>query len=219
LLCTLFEKLKLCAPPALLIDSCPRFSHVSPPLTPSRVQDTAPAPNCTNNPFHALENDNDKDAPSATTWLPPPLPASVPRIPDQCARVAPFQQAIPMRLVFDDVASPSGPSTTPEPSLPPLPRVSVTPSPIAHRTRSRLAPPRHIPLTALMQYHIPFSKTTRPKNNLASQFSGLCQALALSESESTEFACLCARLSTLDKGHSLANLDKESRQLLKHCQL
>jgi hypothetical protein len=54
---------------------------------------------------------------------------------------------------------------------------------------------------------------------LASQFVGLCQALALSKPESTEFACLCARLTSLDEGHSLAVLGKESGQLLKHCQL
>ncbi len=35
----------------------------------------------------------------------------------------------------------------------------------------------------------------------------------------TEFGCLYARLSTLDKGNSLAVLDQESGQLLKHCQL
>jgi hypothetical protein len=79
MLCTLFEKWKLLAPPALLIDSNPVcVPHVSPPPMPSRVQDTTPAPICTNNPFHALENDDDEDAPSATTWLSPPLPASVP---------------------------------------------------------------------------------------------------------------------------------------------
>jgi hypothetical protein len=148
---TLFKKWKLCAPPALLIDS--RSVHVprvSPPPTPSRVQDTTPAPNCTNNSFHTLKNDDDKDAPSATTWLPPPLPASVPRAPDQCVRIAPFQQANPTRLVFDDVASPSGPSTTPQPTPPPLKRVSVTSSSIAHCTRSRLAPPCHSFLAALV---------------------------------------------------------------------
>jgi hypothetical protein len=217
---TLFEKWKLLAPPALLIDSCAvRVLRVSPPPAPSRVQDMTPAQNCANNPFHAMENDDDDDTPSATTWLPPLLPTSVPRTPAQRACIAPFQQATPTRLVFDDVASPSGPNTTPQPSPPPLSRVSVTPSPIAHRTRSRLAPPQHSSLAALVQYHIPTTKTTRPHNTLASQFAGLCQALALSEPESTEFACLCARLSTLDEGHSLAVLDKEPGQLLEHCQL
>jgi hypothetical protein len=177
---TLFEKWKLHAPQTLLIDSRPvRVPRVSPHLTPSRVQDTTPAPNCTNNPFHALENDDDEDAPNATAWLPPLLPASVPRTPDQHARVAPFQQATPTRLGFDDVASPSGPSTTPQPSPPPLPRVSVTPSPIAVCTRSCLAPPHHSSLGALVQYHIPTAKTSLPQNTLASQFAGLCQALAL----------------------------------------
>jgi hypothetical protein len=190
---------------------------------PSRVQDTALAPNLTINPFHALEgdddNDKDKDTPNATTWPPPLLPASVPRTPAQHARVAPFKQATPTRLVFDDVASPSRSSKTPQPSPPPLPRVSVTPSPIAHCTRSRLAPPRHSSLAALVQYHFPTAKTTRSQHTLASQFAGLCQALALSEPDSTEFACLHARLISLDKGHSLAVLDKESGQSLKHHQL
>jgi hypothetical protein len=35
----------------------------------------------------------------------------------------------------------------------------------------------------------------------------------------TEFACLCARLTSLDKGHSLAVLDTASGQLLEHHQL
>ncbi len=212
---TLFGKWKLLAPQALLIDSrAVRVPHVSPPLAPSRVQDMTLAPNHINNLFHALENDDDNDTPSATTWLLPPLPASVPQTPEQCARIAPFQQAIPTRLVFDDVASPSKPSTTPEPSPPPLPRVSATPSAIAHCTRSRLGPPRHsLALEELVQYHIPTAKTTQPQNTLASQFAGLCQALALLEPKSTQFACLCVGLSTLEKGHSLVVLDKESSRI------
>jgi hypothetical protein len=162
----------------------------------SRVWDTTPAPHLTNNPFHALANDDDDDAPSATTWLPPPLPTSVPRTPAQRACVAPFQQATPMRLVFDNVAFPSEPNTTPEASPPPPPRVSVTPSPIAHCTRLHLAPLRHSSLAALVQYHIPTTKITRSQHTLASQFAGLCQALALSKPESTEFACLCTRLTS-----------------------
>ncbi len=43
--------------------------------------------------------------------------------------------------------------------------------------------------------------------------------LALSEPESTDFACLCVGLTSLDEGHSLAVLDKKSGQLLKHRQL
>jgi hypothetical protein len=149
---TLLEKWKRLAPPVLQTDSHPVcIPHVSPSPTPSRVQDMTPAPNLTNNPFHALANNNDKDKPSATTWAPPPLPTSVPRTPASWARITPLLQATPMRLVFDDVASPSRPTTTPEPSPPPLPRVLATPSPIAHRTRSRLAPPRHSSLAALVQ--------------------------------------------------------------------
>ncbi len=174
-----------------------------------------PVPNLTNTPFHALANDNDKDEPSATTWVPAPLTASVPRTPALRACIAPLLQAIPTRLVFDNVASPSRPTTTPQPSRSPLPRMSATPSPIAHRTRSRLAPPRHSSLAA----HIWMAKTTRSPHTLASKFTGLCQALALLEPESTEFACLCARLTSLDEGHSLAVLYKESGQLLKHCRL
>jgi hypothetical protein len=209
---SLFEKWKLLAPPALLHDNCAvRVPSASPSPALSRVQDMPPAPNCTNNPFHALEIDNDDDTPIATTWWLPPLPTSVPQTPSQHARVTPFQQATPTRLVFDDVASPSRPSTTPQPSPPPLPRVFVKPSPIAHCKRSHLAPPRHSSLVALV--HTTFlPKKTPPQTTLASQFTGLCQALALLEPESTELACLCARQSTLNKGHSLAVLDKESGQ-------
>ncbi len=139
----------------------------------------------------------------------------MPQTPAQRARVIPFQQATPTMLVFDDVASPSGP---PKPSQPPLPR-SETSSPIAHCTRSSLAPSQHSSLAALVQYHIPTAKTTWPQNTLASQFTSLFQELKLSETESTEFVCLCMRLSTLNEGHSLVVLDKESSQLLEHCQL
>jgi hypothetical protein len=216
----LLEKWKRLAPPVLQTDSCQVcIPCVSPTPMPSRVQDTAPVPNLTNNQFHAMANDDDEDKPSATTWAPPPLPNSVPRTPAPRACIAPLLQTTPMRLVFDNVASPSRPTTTPQPSPPPLPRVSETPSPIAHRTRSCLAPPRQSSLAALVQYHIPTAKTTRSPHTLVSQFIGLCQALALSEPESTEFACLCARLTSLDKGHSLAVLDKVLNQLLKHCQL
>jgi hypothetical protein len=125
-----------------------------------------------------------------------------------------------MRLVFNDVAPPSVSNTIPQPPLPPPPpRASKPPSPVAHCTRSCLAPPCHSSLVELVHYHIPNAKTTRPQNTLSSQFSGLCQSLALSESEMTEFACLCARLSSLNKGHSLAILDQESGQLFEHCQL
>jgi hypothetical protein len=214
---TLLEKWRRLAPPVLQIDSCPmRVPCVSPTPMPSMVQDMTPAPNLTNNLIHAPANDDDKDAPSATTWLPPPLPSSVPRTPAPCARIAPLQQATPTRLVVDNDASPSRPTTTPKPSPPPLPRFSVTPSPIAHCTRSRLAPLCHSSLAALVKYHIPTTKRTWYPHSLASQFAGLCQALALLEPESTEFACLCARLTSLDEGHSLAVLDKESSQLLKH---
>jgi hypothetical protein len=125
-----------------------------------------------------------------------------------------------MRLVFDDIASPSVPNTTPHLPIPlPLPRVSKTPSPVAHCTRSHLAPPGHSSLVELVQYHILTAKATWPQDTLASQFAGLCQAMALSEPETTEFACLYVRLSTLNEGHSHAVLDQESGQLLEHHQL
>jgi hypothetical protein len=63
------------------------------------------------------------------------------------------------------------------------------------------------------------AKTTWSPHTLASQFVGLCLALVLSEPESADIACLCVQLTSLDKGHSLAVLDKESSQFLKHCQL
>ena len=139
---TLFEKWKLLASPALLNDShavC--LSHASPPPSPCRVHDTTPSPNCTNSPFHVLENKDNNDTPSATTWSPPPLPASIPQMLVQCARVTPFQQGKPMRLVFNDIASTSVSDTTPQlPLPPPPPRASKPPSPVVHHTRSCLAP-------------------------------------------------------------------------------
>jgi hypothetical protein len=156
------EKWKGLAPPVLQIDSrqmC--IPCVSPTPMTSRVQDMTAAPNLTNNPLHALANDDDKDAPSATTWLLPPLPASVPRTPAPRACVAPLQQATFTRLVFDGVALPSRPNTTPKPSPLPLIRVSITPGLIAHCTRPHLAPPCHSSLVALVRYHIPTAKTTR----------------------------------------------------------
>jgi hypothetical protein len=150
---TLLEKWKRLAPPVLQTDSClVCVLHDSQTPMTSRIQNITPASNLTNNLSHVLANDNDKDAPSATIWAPPPLPASVPRTPAPLAHVAPLLQATPMRLVFDNVASPSGPNTTPKPSPPPLPRVSALLSPIAHCTRSRLAPPCHSFLAALVQY-------------------------------------------------------------------
>ncbi len=164
-----------------------RVLRASLPPSPCSLPNTTPAPNCTNNLFHALENDDDNDTPGATTWSPPPLLTLVPQTLVQCAQVTPFQQAMPTRLVFDDIASPSVPNTTPPPPIPPpLPRVSETPSPVAHCTRSRLAPLQHSSLMELVQYHIPTAKTTQPQNILASQFAGLCQAMALSEPEMTE---------------------------------
>jgi hypothetical protein len=81
---TLFEKWKLISPPALWNEGravC--VPCASPPPSPCSLLDTTLAPNCTNNPFHALENDNDDDTPDATTWSSSPLLALVPRIPVQ----------------------------------------------------------------------------------------------------------------------------------------
>jgi hypothetical protein len=80
---------------------------------PRKVQDTTPAPNFTNNLFHALANDDDEDKLSATTWAPPPLPPSEATTPAPRACIAPLLQATPTRLVFDEVTSPSRPTTTP----------------------------------------------------------------------------------------------------------
>jgi hypothetical protein len=213
-LCTLFEKWKLLAPPALQNESrAVHFPRASPPPSPCSLPNMTPAPNCTNNHFHALETDNNHDTLGATTWSPPPLLALVQQTPVKHAQGTHFQQAMPKRLVFDDVASPSVPILTP------LPRVSKTPSPVAHCTRSHLAPLQYSSLMELVQHHIPTAKTTWPQNTFASQFAGICQALVLSAPETTEFACLCARLSGLDKEHSLAVLDQESGQLLEHRQL
>jgi hypothetical protein len=91
MLSTLLEKWKCLAPPVLQTDSRPVcIPRVSPTPMLSRVQDTTPAPNLTNNPLHALANDNDEDEPSATTWAPPLLPASVPRTPAPPACIAPL---------------------------------------------------------------------------------------------------------------------------------
>jgi hypothetical protein len=216
----LLEKWKHLAPPVLQTDSCPVcIPCVLPTPMPSRIQNTTPAPDLTNNPFHVLANDVDEDAPSATTWAPPLLPASVPRTPALWAPVAPLLQATPTRLVFDDVASPSGYNTTPQLSSLPLLRVLASPSPISHHTRLHLAQVHHSSLAALIQYHILMAKTTQLPHTLTSQFSSLCQALKHSEPESTEFVCLCARLTSLSKGHSLSVLYKESSRLLKHHQL
>ncbi len=123
---TLFEKWKLLAPPALLneshVECLPRASL---PPAHCSLPNTTPAPNFTNNPFHAhKQNDKNNDAPGATTWLLPLLPASVPRTPVQRAHVTPFQQATPTSLVFDNVASPRVPKKTPQlPVTLPLPRV------------------------------------------------------------------------------------------------
>ena len=56
---------------------------------------------CTNNPFHALKQDDcENEAPSASPWSPPPLPALVPRTPAPALRVPHFQQATPTWLVL-----------------------------------------------------------------------------------------------------------------------
>jgi hypothetical protein len=75
---TLFEKWKLLAPPALLNEGhAVHLPSASLPPSCCSLPDTAPAPNHTNNPFHALKNDDNNNTPGVTTWLPPSLPASV----------------------------------------------------------------------------------------------------------------------------------------------
>jgi hypothetical protein len=69
---TLFEKWWLLAPPLLLNEG--HALHLTcASLNPTRCSllNTAPAPDRTNNSFHALEqNNSNNDAPSTTTWLP-----------------------------------------------------------------------------------------------------------------------------------------------------
>jgi hypothetical protein len=83
----LFEKLILLAPPALQTDSCPvRAPHVSQAPMPSRVPQLQISPTTHFMPWKKMMTRTHR----ATTWSPPPLPASMPRTPAQCARVAPF---------------------------------------------------------------------------------------------------------------------------------
>ncbi len=79
----LFEQWKLLAPPALLLSSkAPRASR--PSTTPLRFAPPTPvaSQDRSNNPFHALEqDDSEQEVPSVPLWVPPPLPASVPHSP------------------------------------------------------------------------------------------------------------------------------------------
>jgi len=160
----LFDKWRLLAPPSLLQNNkAPQTSrpsstpqHSAPP-TPIATQDRS------NNPFHALEQDNsEQDAPSVPPWSPPLLPASVPRTPAPASRASRFQEATPTWLVFEDTHSSNTHTPAPQRSpLLPLPRVSTPPSavpqriPVAHRTRARLAPPQLSSLVELVEYHVP----------------------------------------------------------------
>jgi hypothetical protein len=187
-LCALLEKWQLLAPPSLLQYSrALRFPRPSPtpqcsaPPTPIATQDQ------TNNPFHALEQDNcEEDVPSAPPWLPPPLPALVPRPPAPALRPSRFLEATSTWLVFKAAPTP----TPQQPLLSPLPRVSPPPSagpqhiPVAHQTRARLAAPQLSSLVELVQYHVPTAKTTRPQATMSNHFADLCKALALSEQKS-----------------------------------
>ena len=51
------------------------------------------------------------------------------------------------------------------------------------------------------------------------QFAGLYQALALSEPDVMEFACLCEKLTILDGGDALVVLNHDTGKLLEHYQL
>ena len=171
----LLEKWQLLTPPSLLQYSrAPRLPWPSPtlqcstPPTPIATQDR------TNNPFHALEQDNcEEDVPSAPPWLPPLLPASVPRPPAPVLHPSRFLEATPT-------------PTPQQPLLLPLPRVSLPPSagpqhiPVAHQTGARLAAPQLSSLVELVQYHVPTAKTTRPQATMSNHFASLCKALALS---------------------------------------
>jgi hypothetical protein len=148
------EKWRLLAPPSLLQYSrAPQLPRPSPtpqrstPPTLIAIQDQ------TNNPFHALKQDNcEEDVPSAPPWSPPPLPALVPCPPAPALRLSRFLKATPMRLVFEAAPTP----TPQQPLLPPLPRVSPPPSagpqhiPVAHQTQACLAAPQLSSLVELV---------------------------------------------------------------------
>jgi hypothetical protein len=223
MLCAILEKWRLLAPPSLLQYSrAPRLPRPSPtpqhsaPPTPIAIQDQ------TNNPYHALEQDNcEEDVPSAPPWLAPPLPASVPRPPAPALRPSRFLEATPTGLVFEAAPTP----TPQQPLLPPLSRVSLPPSagpqhiPVAHQTRACLAAPQLSSLVELVQYHVPTAKTTRLQATMLNHFAGLCKALALSKPEVIEFAGLCESLTILNYGDALVVLDRNTGKLLEHRQL
>ncbi len=188
-LCALLEKRQLLAPPSLLQYSrAPQLPWPSPtpqcsaPPIPIATQDP------TNNPSHALKQDNcEQDVPSAPPWSPPPLPASVPRPPAPALHLSRFLEATPTRLVFEAAPTP----TPQQPLLSPFPRVSPPPSagpqhiPFAHQTRACLAALQLSSLVELVQYHVPMpmAKTTLPQATMLNHFADLCKALALSKRE------------------------------------
>jgi hypothetical protein len=213
----LLEKWQLLAPPLLLQYSralqipwpSPTLQRSAPP-TPIATQDQ------TNNPFHALEQDNcEEDVLSAPPWLPPPLQASVLHPPASALRPSRFLEATPTRLIFKAAPTP----TPQQPLLPPLARVSPPPSagpqhiPVAHQTRARLATPQLSSLVELVQFHVPTAKTTRPQATMSNHFAGLCKALALSKPEVIEFAGLCESLIILNDGDALAVLNCDTSQI------
>ena len=218
----LFDKWRLLAPPSLLQNNKAPRPH-RPSSTPQHNAPPTPIANQdrSNNPFHALEQDDcEQDAHSVPPWSPPPLPASVPRTPAPASRASLFQEATPTRLVFEDTHSSNThtPAQQQSPLLP-LPRVSTPPRvstlprvstplpqriPVAHRTRARLAPPQVSSLVELVEYHVPTAKTTRPETPNSDHFAGLCKSLALSALEVIGFAGLCEKLTILDDGDALA---------------
>ncbi len=97
-----------------------------------------------------------------------------------------------------EVADPPTKTTLPRVSTPP--RAMPQRIPVAHRTRACLAPPQVSSLVELVEYHVPTAKTTRLETHNSDHFAGLCQSLALSAPEVTEFAGLCEKLTILDDG-------------------
>ncbi len=143
------------------------------------------------------------------------------RPPAPALRPSRFLEATPTQLIFEAAPTP----TPQQPLLPPLLRVSPSPSarpqhiPVAHQTQACLAAPQLSSLVELVQYHVPTAKTTRPQATGSNHFASLCKALALSKPEAIEFAGLCESLTILNDSDALVVLNRDTGKLLEHRQL